>query len=166
MLRDKLGQNVLRAGLIDRAHREIGVPRSREALLVRIANRAAEAPADEVLFINGLNVAGWGENARPPTLAELDAAAPGHAVIIRPEGRTDRLIVNTAALRAASVDALTYVALTEAGGLSASDVGRTEAGEMTGVVSGGALTLLAPLCWVCSFCSPMVTQTSSAVTEE
>ena len=75
---------------------------SRAEVLARVAREAAGRPAGEWITGHGWNQEDWPEGAWP-TLAELDAAAPGHPVLLE---RVDRHAswVNSRALAAAGLD--------------------------------------------------------------
>jgi predicted amidohydrolase YtcJ len=75
---------------------------SRAEVLALVAREAAGRPAGEWIVAQGWNQEGWPGGAWP-TLAELDAAAPGHPVFL---DRVDRhsAWVNSLALAAAGLD--------------------------------------------------------------
>ncbi len=118
---------------------------SRDQLLLQIARRAAQTGEAETIFVANVQTADWGEEAAPPTRAELDAAAPNNPVILTIAGDDDLLIVNTSALRAARVDALTFAELAAQGGLGEGDFARNADGELSGQVRGSGQALIAPL---------------------
>jgi predicted amidohydrolase YtcJ len=89
----------------------------------------AAAPGDWVVTSVGWHESNLVEN-RLPTLAELDAAAPDHPVLARRGGHL--AVVNSAALRASGIDALTP---DPAGG----KIGRRTDGSRDGVLEGAAV---------------------------
>jgi predicted amidohydrolase YtcJ len=89
----------------------------------------AAAPGDWVVTSVGWHESNLAEN-RLPTRAELDAAAPDHPVLARRGGHL--AVVNSAALRAAGIDANTP---DPAGG----KFGRDDDGSRDGVLEGAAV---------------------------
>jgi predicted amidohydrolase YtcJ len=96
--------------------------------MVSAAAQAA-APGEWILTSIGWHESNLAEN-RVPTLAELDAAAPGHPVLARRGGHF--AVVNSAALRAAGIGADTP---DPPGG----KIGRLADGSRDGVLEGGAV---------------------------
>jgi predicted amidohydrolase YtcJ len=101
------------------------------AEFTRMVTDAAQAapPGQWILTSMGWHESNLAEN-RLPTLAELDAAAPDHPVLARRGGHL--AVVNSAALRAASVSADTP---DPPGG----KIGRLADGSRDGVLEGGAV---------------------------
>jgi predicted amidohydrolase YtcJ len=101
-----------------------------------VAAAAAETPEDQPLVGRGWIETGWPE-ARFPTRADLEEAAPGRVVIlVRADGHA--LVASGAALKAAGVSAATK---DPAGGR----ILRDAAGEPTGMLVDLAMDLLGPL---------------------
>ena len=103
-------------------------------LVDAVRARVAEAEPGAVVTGRGWIETHWPE-ARFPTAADLDAAAPDNPVILtRADGHA--LVANSAALAAAGIDAATPV---PAGG----DILRDEAGQPAGMLIDNAMGLLA-----------------------
>jgi predicted amidohydrolase YtcJ len=107
-----------------------GMPRLAQAL-DNIREAAASAPPGQwIRAIGGWHPCQFEEN-RPPTRAELDAAAPDHPVYV--QGLYEVAVLNTAAARAVGLD--------DWGDLPGGTVERDPSGHATGVVRGlGAFT--------------------------
>ncbi|WP_428099872.1 amidohydrolase [Candidatus Rariloculus sp.] len=107
---------------------------SRESALALIAARASALPDGEwVLAIGGWNIAQFGTDYAPFTLAELDRTAPDRPLYLQ-EGYS-RGFANSEALRAAGIGA----------GTSFDGRGtlvRDDAGNPTGELVGGAMSLV------------------------
>lgn len=123
---------------------DLSTARTRDAALRRIADRAAGAAADSVVYARGLDPTAWGEGEAPLSRAELDAAAPRHPVVIDVADGEMRL-ANTIAMRAAVLDAFAYAALIADGGARAGEVGRDESGAPSGAFTGAARALFSAL---------------------
>lgn len=124
---------------IERASVDLAGVDSLAALQARLAQAAASAAEGRVLYGDGLDLTGWGEDAEAPSATELDVAAPGRPVVIDMADGETRL-ANTDAMRAVSMDLYALVALLNAGG--ARIVEATPEGAPTGVFSGPSRALL------------------------
>src|SRR5215831_5089983 len=108
----------------------VGEARSVAEFTGMVADAAGgAAPGEWILTSIGWHESNLAEN-RLPTLAELDAAAPGHPVLARRGGHL--AVVNSAALRAAGIGAGTP---DPPGG----KIGRLADGSRDGVLEGGAV---------------------------
>jgi len=108
----------------------VGQARSIAEFTGMVAEAAGKAPPEEWIVTSmGWHESNLAEN-RLPTLAELDAAAPGHPVFARRGGHL--AVANSAALRAARVGADTP---DPAGG----KFGHLPDGSLSGVLEGGAV---------------------------
>jgi sec-independent protein translocase protein TatC len=115
---------------------------SLDALLGRIAHEAKRTPEGRAVIVDNVDPSAFGAGGLG--LADLDEASPDRPVVIRAAGG-ERLLVNSAALRASNLDALTFLEVSRSGAIGPDDIGRDGEGRPTGVLSGGARALVAGL---------------------